>query len=133
MGRSVDWMSDEAILEQLTVYHVMLYLSLQGDSTRLVPELYDCFGESMMKLIKVYGGQTIKIPTLGELKQAVADFEVIFDKVRSGHPWTKVAKKYNLANAEVLPIKNRFRHMCMNITGMVTGEDAILGFFEEGG
>jgi len=89
-NRDIDWLTDEEILKHLSLYHVLLYLSLQNDSVKVVPELYDCFGESFFKLIKVCGGQTIRIPSLEEIKKAVADFEIVLDKVHGGYTWSQI-------------------------------------------
>jgi|JI9StandDraft_1071089.scaffolds.fasta_scaffold671852_2 Mor family transcriptional regulator len=112
-------LTQKTMQKRLSMYHVLLYMSLQDDSIKNVPEIYNVVGNDIFKLVKLYGGQTIKIPTLDELKNSFREFEIIFDKITNNMSWLQTSKKYQLTKADILPIKNKCRVMSKNILKML--------------
>ena len=112
-------LTQKTMQKRLSMYHVLMYMSLQDDSIKNVPEIYNVVGNDIFKLVKLYGGQTIRIPTLDELKNSFREFEIIFDKITNNMSWLQTSKKYQLTKADILPIKNKCRVMSKNILKML--------------
>lgn len=71
-----------------------------------LPELFSIVGhESLLKLCKYCGGETIKIPTLGELASSVEALQWFYDtQIKHTHTLTEVPE-------HLLPLVIKIKHI----------------------
>jgi hypothetical protein len=104
--------SEVSILQQLSLEHVMAYLSLQDENLALVPDLYSLMGKKFLKLLKMHGGQQVYLPTIDELRDALFEIDIITAKVRNDMSWAQVKNKLDVTDAELVVVRNKYNKFC---------------------
>lgn len=54
----------------------MIDLLLRRSTGTLLPELYEIFGDKLTKLIAIFGGKTIEIPSIQQLDTVIQDVDI---------------------------------------------------------
>lgn len=117
----VKQLTDKEIFSKASMYNVLLYLTLQDDSLKHIPNLYHLMGKKFIDFLKLYGGQTIELPTIDDLTYSFWEFEVFYDKITTGKNWGQVAKKHKLSQSEIKALKNKFKKFCVNSIDLPKG------------
>ena len=108
----ISFLTDHRHRRHLDVFGLVL---LDSAANTLIPELYEVVGhdkETLIKLLEIFAGVTIKFPSVDVLKNAVRDATVFVELERStdaGSDVKTLAKRYKIKSARVLEI---YDHVC---------------------
>jgi hypothetical protein len=103
-------MTDEKLDPNSSVAYIALSL-LCSRQTSLVPELLYIFSpEQIITFIKVFSGDTLKIPTVTEFSRDLMTSLAVYHVVVEGKSWDWFKLKYELDGNYMNSVKNRLEN-----------------------
>jgi len=111
--------SDQHLLSQLSLMHVLAYLEMQDDGLHLIPDLYRLLGKDLLKLLKLHGGKLVRLPTIEEVQAGFREIEMISAKIAADLQWVDVQRIYKLTDAELLALRNKYKRFCLGARELV--------------
>lgn len=87
-----------------------LELALSVVKRSLLPEVYEEVGyEATMRFVEIFGGTSLRVPTMSELERAVRDVDIYETMRRNTRSVSKLASKYKIPSDRVEQIYDRLK------------------------
>lgn len=104
--------SRSAPSEKLVETADLFYLAMVDvDPTSIIAELASMVGnENVLKLVEIFGGTTIKVPSVEEIRRAAKNASIWVD-ARNGVPVNEIAAKHSVSEAMVLRSIGRWNEL----------------------
>ena len=101
--------------------HFLLYIALsilhsRGDSGVAPELLYILSAEQLQTFIKVFGGQSIKIPDAGSFRYDLLTAIFAYFYATKGLGKVRFAREFSLQEADMQEIQNRFKLWWVGVT-----------------